>query len=141
MEIEVRTFNLSRNSWAQSLVEQYLKKIKPFEKISFRLIKDEKKWLAGIEAKDRVWVCDENGDSLSSVKFSKNIENLRDGGCRKIFFLIGGPFGFSKSVKERSDQTILLSPFVMNQEVALTVLMEQIFRAYTIINGHPYHNE
>lgn len=141
MEIEVRTFQLSKNSWAMDLVDSYLKKIKPFEKISFKPIKDEKSWLKGIEPSDHVWICDENGESLSSKQFSKNISHLRDGGIRKLILMIGGPFGFSDEVKERGNKVLLLSPMVMNQEVALTVLMEQVFRAYTIINNHPYHND
>ncbi len=141
MEIEVRTFNLSRNSWTQDLAKRYLKKITPFEKIEFRIIKDEKKWLQGIESTQKLWICDEGGRAESSRSFAKSISSLRDGGCRKLFILIGGPFGLPEDVKERSEKTILLSPFVMSQEVALTVLFEQIFRAYTIINNHPYHNE
>lgn len=141
MEIEVRTFHLSRNSWVNDRAEEYVKKIKPFEKIQFKIIKDEKNWLKGIESNDRVWVCDERGSSHTSKRFAKKIENLRDGGCRRLFILLGGPFGFTDAIRERADQIVLLSPFVMNQEVALTVLFEQLFRAYTIINNHPYHND
>jgi 23S rRNA (pseudouridine1915-N3)-methyltransferase len=140
MEIEVRTYNLSRNSWAQDVLSDYLKKVTPYEKITFRSLKDEKKWLMGIDASDRLFVCDESGKSLSSIEFSKKLEHLRDHACPRLFILIGGPFGFGKEVKQRADLTLSLSPFVMNQEVALVVLMEQIFRAYTIIHNHPYHN-
>ncbi len=141
MEVEFRTAGLSRNSWAQELVDKYLTKIQPFEKVSFKNIKDEKKWLQGIEAADRLWVCDEKGASLSSKSFSKEISNLRDGGVKKLIIAVGGPFGLPDVVKERANRALLLSPFVMNQEVALTVILEQVFRAYTILNNHPYHNE
>ncbi len=141
MEIEFRTAGLGRNSWAQGLVEKYTTKIQPFEKVSFKNIKDEKKWLQNIEPADRLWICDEKGASLSSKSFAKEISTLRDGGVKKLIFAVGGPFGLPDSVKERANRVILLSPFVVNQEVALTVILEQVFRAYTILNNHPYHNE
>ena len=140
MQIEVRTFNLGRTSWVNERIESYLLKIKPFEKIKFKIIKDEKKWLDGIEPSAKLWVCDERGKAESSIQFSKSLSNLRDGGCKNLYILLGGPFGIPEEVKKKGDKIILLSPFVMNQEVALVVLFEQIFRAYTIINNHPYHN-
>ncbi len=141
MQIQIRTFHLSKTSWAQEIVEQYVKKIAPFDKIQFKVIKDEKDWLKGIVDSDRVWSCDERGESLTSKTFSKKIAALRDGGVKRLFFLVGGPFGLPEEVKKRANLTLTLSPFVMNQEVALAVLMEQIFRAYTIIHNHPYNNE
>lgn len=141
MEIEVRTTHLSKNSWAKTLADDFEKKISHFEKISFKVYKDETKWMTDLSEKDRVFICDENGKSLSSHQFSNQISKLRDGGVHRLIFFIGGPFGLPDSLKERANLSICLSPFVMNQEVALTVLMEQVFRAYTIINNHPYHNE
>ena len=141
MELEVRTLQLSKNSWASELSSRYIRKIVRFEKINFKNIKDEKKWLAGVESKDIVCACDERAQSLSSKEFAKKIETLRDGGTRKLIFYIGGPFGLPEEVLSRANLKLTLSPFVLNQEIALTVLMEQIFRAYTIINNHPYHNE
>lgn len=141
MEIEVRTFHLNRNSWVQELKNQYVKKIGYFENFVFKAIKNESLWLKAIAPTDHVWVCDERGESLSSHQFSRKIEQLRDNGCRRLVFIVGGPFGLPQEVKERANGTLMLSSFVLNQEVALVVLMEQIFRAYTIIHNHPYHNE
>ena len=141
MELEVRTFQLGRTSWSQDVIEAYVKKISPFEKLSFRILKNEKKALQGINGQDRVWACDERGRSFSSKAFSQEISKMRDGGIKKLVFYIGGPFGLPAEVRERANQVFTLSPFVMSQEVALVVLQEQIFRAYTIIHNHPYHNE
>ena len=141
MQIEVRTFGLGRTSWVNERIQIYLKKIGPFEKIQFKVIKDEKKWLDGVEAGDRIWICDERGRAESSIDFSKSLSRLRDGGSKKLVFILGGPFGIPDDIKDKGEKTVLLSPFVLNQEVALVVLFEQIFRAYTIINNHPYHNE
>ena len=141
MIIEVRTTHLNKKSWASELSLSFIKKISHFEKIEFKIYKDEEKSLSDIEDKDRVFICDENGKDFSSTGFAGEISKLRDGGVQRLIFYIGGPFGLSDKVKKRANQSICLSSFVMNQEVALTVLMEQIFRAYTIINNHPYHNE
>jgi 23S rRNA (pseudouridine1915-N3)-methyltransferase len=141
MEIEVRTWQLSRSSWALELLESYRRKISPFEKISLKAIKDEKKWLPNPGAGTRVWVCDERGVAESSHQFSARLSRLRDGGCRRLIILVGGPFGLSRSLCDHAEHKVLLSPFVLNQEVALTVLFEQVFRAYTIMHNHPYHND
>ncbi len=141
MEIEVRTVHLSKKSWAFALATDYVAKIQPFEKIRFNVIKDEKKFLDKVSPQDRVLVCDERGEALQSRPFSHRISQMRDGGIQKLFIVIGGPFGLPKEVVDRANITIQLSSFVMNQEVALIVLMEQVFRAYTILNNHPYHND
>lgn len=141
MEIEIRTTHLSRNSWAQERAADFVKKISHFEKIKFQIIKDEKNFLKGVSPKDRVVVCDERGENLSSRKFASIVENYRNGGIQKLYFFIGGPFGSPEELLQRSDLKFSLSSLVMNQEVALAVLFEQIFRAYTIINNHPYHND
>ena len=57
------------------------------------------------------------------------------------FFLVGGPFGLDEKSKERADLALKLSSFVLNQEVALITIFEQIFRGFSIIYNHPYHNE
>ncbi len=141
MELEVRTTRVGRNSWALPLIAQYQKKILPFDKVEFKNLKSDQRFLENLNPKDVVWLCDERGEALGSRPFSKKIQHLRDGGCKKLVFVVGGPFGVSDAIRERANFQMILSPFVLNQEVALTVLFEQIFRAYTIIHNHPYHND
>ena len=141
MEIEVRTTHLRKSSWALERVAQFEKKISRFEKIQFKLIKDEKKLIPEKKSGERIVLCDERGQSFTSRELAAEVEGWREGGIQRLVFLIGGPFGFSEEERKKVDIVLTLSSLVMNQEIALIVLMEQIFRSYTIINNHPYHND
>lgn len=142
MEIEIRTLGLSKSSWATPVTQTYLKKIQFFHPSSeFKLIKSEKDFLKGVEPKDWVVVCDERGRLLNSHEWSKEMGRWLESGKRKLYVFIGGPFGLPPEVRERADISLGLSSLVMNQEVALVVLLEQLFRGFTLLKGHPYHNE
>ena len=141
MSIEVRSLQLKKSSWALPLVEGYRQKISHFHKVEFRWIKNESNFLNKIEERDWVVACDERGNGLTSKAFAGKLEQWLDVPGRKIVFIVGGPFGLPETVKERANMLLRLSDFVFNQEVALSVLAEQIFRGFTIINNHPYHNE
>lgn len=141
MELEIITTHISKSSWSFQLAEEYVTKLKAFDKVRFNVIKNEKKFLDKVKPGDRVICCDEHGEAFTSRQFSKKISHFRDGGVQKLIFFVGGPFGLAEDVLQRADLKLQLSRLVMNQEVALTVLMEQIFRAYTIIHNHPYHND
>ena len=76
----------------------------------------------------------EEGEQLDSVSFSKIIEQIPD-----ITFIIGGAFGLSEEVKKSVDKTLSLSKMTFTHEMALLILVEQIYRAERILEGHPYH--
>ena len=141
MKIEVRTHSFSKSSWVHPIVETYQKKISGFLPVEVKLLKENKSLLQGVGEKDLVILCDERGKDYSSMDFAKKMQQWCESGKAKIHFIIGGPFGATEELLQRKDESIKVSSFVLNQEVAMTVLMEQIFRAHTIINNHPYHNE
>ncbi len=84
---------------------------------------------------------DETGTALSSVAFAQRIERWRDGGVRELRFLIGAADGLSD--EERASATLLLSfgKATWPHMLARAMLAEQLYRATTIIAGHPYHRE
>lgn len=141
MEWELRTPSLSRNSWIHDVLENQEQKIRYYQNFQTRFFKKEKDLLKGIESKAWVIVCDERGQAPSSQGFATELGKILESGKNKAYFLIGGPYGLSQEVMTRADSLVSLSHFVLNQEVALAVLSEQIFRALTILNNHPYHNE
>lgn len=141
MEIEVRTLQISKTSWVHDVLHSYLKKTNHFLPIRFKMQKSEKDFLRSVDAKDFVVVCDERGKAFSSKQFANQFNKILSSGKQKCVIVVGGPFGLPKEVIERANLSISLSHFVFNQEVALAVLFEQIFRAFTIINNHPYHND
>lgn len=141
MKVEIRSQQIAKSSWAFNAFDLYQKKLKHFCDFDFKLLKEGKSLLQNVDPQDFLILCDERGETLSSKDFAKKVMDLRDSGKKRIVIIVGGPFGADQEVKARANLTISLSSFVMNQEVALITIFEQIYRAYTIIHNHPYHNE
>ncbi len=84
---------------------------------------------------------DERGQALASLEFAKRLGQWRDGGVRDLAFLIGGAEGLSDSVKKRASLVLSLGPATWPHFLARGMLLEQIYRAETLLAGHPYHRE
>lgn len=82
---------------------------------------------------------DENGRSLSSDAFAKLLGRHADSGVKTCAFLIGGPDGHGSSLLASADLKLSLSAFTLPHGLARVVLIEQLYRAATILGGHPYH--
>lgn len=82
---------------------------------------------------------DERGKSLTSAEFAKLVANLRDTGTRDLAFLIGGADGFSSEIKSRASRALSFGPATWPHMLVRTMLAEQLYRAATIMAGHPYH--
>ena len=96
--------------------------------------------LSRVTAKDTVILLDEKGKEYSSSEFSKEVEKLISGG-KNIVFVIGGAFGFSDAVYARSDGKVSLSRMTFTHQMVRAIFVEQLYRAFTIIKGEPYHHE
>ena len=74
--------------------------------------------------------------------FAESIQKLMNlSGSKRIIFLVGGAFGFHSSVYDRADGKIALSEMTFSHQLIRLIFMEQLYRAFAIINNHPYHNE
>ena len=94
-----------------------------------------------IDPRDYVVLMCERGKSFTSEKFASDVlAKSGDLGHGRLVFVIGGPFGHGKEVERRADVSLRLSEMVMNHRVARMVLLEQIYRAWTIVRGEPYHH-
>lgn len=86
-------------------------------------------------------VLDERGNSLASSNFAKSIGDWRDGGASELCFAIGGADGHGDAVREAARTALSLGKLTLPHGLARIVLMEQLYRAVTILAGHPYHRE
>jgi 23S rRNA (pseudouridine1915-N3)-methyltransferase len=87
-----------------------------------------------------LYVLDERGRQMTSLEFSQHLEDIvSTDSKRKVYFLLGGSNGHSDSVKARADCLLSLGKMTMPHQLARLVLIEQIYRAQTISQGHPYH--
>lgn len=95
--------------------------------------------LSGCEGADRIVALDERGKTPDSVAFAKLLSRWRDDGLQDIAFVIGGSDGLSDDVLKRAHYTLSLGAMVWPHLLVRSMLAEQLYRAYTIQTGHPYH--
>ena len=97
--------------------------------------------LKAIKPTDRVILLDERGKEYRSVEFAEEIRRLSLAGGKDIVFVIGGAYGFPEAVYARSVGKISLSRMTFSHQMVRTIFAEQLYRAFSIIKGEPYHHE
>jgi len=95
--------------------------------------------LHAVDDADMHIALDGKGKMLSSAAFARLLGEKRDGGTSTLAFLIGGPDGHGTAALEAAHLTLSLGPMTLAHGLARVVLSEQIYRAVTILTGHPYH--
>ncbi|MDX9883140.1 MAG: 23S rRNA (pseudouridine(1915)-N(3))-methyltransferase RlmH [Prolixibacteraceae bacterium] len=97
--------------------------------------------LRQLESGDELILLDENGQQYSSAGFARFLEKKMLSGTRYLVFAVGGPYGFSEQVYGKAAQKVSLSPMTFSHQMVRLIFMEQLYRAFTIIKGEPYHHE
>ncbi len=138
----------TKNEHWLGLQEEYLKRLSHFVSHSITEIKDKRphesveiegnRILEKVNQSSFVCLLDIKGRSLGSKKLAGMIEKWQVQGLKEVVFIIGGFEGVSSAVVERADFSLSLSLLTLTHEMARVVLIEQIYRAYTIIKGYPY---
>ena len=93
-----------------------------------------------LQPTDVVVLLDEHGAEYRSVDFARWLEQKRNT-ARRLVFVIGGPYGFSKDVYTRANEQVSLSKMTFSHQMIRLTFTEQVYRACTIIKGEPYHHE
>jgi 23S rRNA (pseudouridine1915-N3)-methyltransferase len=104
-------------------------------------IKESIKIAQSIGDDDYVVLLDERGKELKTVEFSGFLEKSFLLSKKRIVFVIGGPWGFSENVYLRADYKLSLSKMTFPHQLVRLLFLEQLYRAFTIIKGEPYHHE
>ena len=155
MEIKLIVVGKTKNHELINLISNYVKRINFFNKfqiIEVNSIKTKKnneneiKKIEGenilkkIKNNDLLFLLDEKGKNYNSRKFADFLKiKLKE--SKTIIFVIGGAFGFSKEVYAKSNGLISLSKMTFSHQIIRLFFTEQLYRAFTILNNHPYHNE
>ncbi len=84
---------------------------------------------------------DSSGRQLDSLAMARMMKDLRDSGRTRIAFAIGGPLGLDAELLERADECLSLSKMTFPHELARLIVLEQLYRAFSIVHGQPYHKE
>jgi len=132
----------------KTLQDEYLERLSHFVNCEIKEVKDAReansaeiegnRLLASLNHSSFVVLLDVKGRTLSSYELAAEIEKWQNRGSREIAFVIGGANGVSREVAERADVTVSLSFLTFTHEMARVILIEQLYRAFTIIKGFPY---
>ena len=101
--------------------------------------RDERELLSNVKAGDHLILLDAGGGGMSSEGLAKFVSDHRMRGTKRLIFAIGGPDGVRGDVRSRANRTLGLSPMTLPHELTQAILLEQLYRAFTIIKGEPYH--
>lgn len=142
MKIKLAWIGKTREPAIHSLTAEYLKRLARYAPTESAELKDEQALLASV-AKDRskaVFVLlDTRGKQLTSEELANFLDYHQNRGTGALLFAIGPADGFSDEARKASQFQLSLGKITMAHELARVVLLEQLYRAYTILKGHPYH--
>jgi len=155
MEIKLVVVGKTKNKELISLIEDYIKRINFFNKfqiIEVNSVKTKKNnldeikkiecenILKKIKKNDLFFLLDEKGKNYNSREFADFLK-VRFQESKTIVFVIGGAFGFSKDLYNKSKGLISISKMTFSHQIIRLFFTEQLYRAFTILNNHPYHND
>lgn len=131
--------------------QKRLKRLTNFELIVFPDIKakspqifkekEAKQVLEKLKKEDQLILLDDKGSSFTSIEFAQEIEKRQMLLQKKVIFLVGGAYGFHESIYERTNAQLSLSKMTFSHQLIRLIFLEQLYRAFTIIKGLPYHHE
>ncbi len=103
-------------------------------------VKEGQLLMKKIRPSDYVVLLDERGRQQTSTEWASWIQNRLSSG-RDVVFVIGGAYGFSREVYDRADGLVSLSKMTFSHQMVRAIFLEQLYRAFTILRGEPYHHE
>jgi len=145
MTLRIAWIGKTKEPAIQALTDEYLKRLSRYADAEGLSLKDERALLAlasrdpKTHAKHALVLLDSRGKQLSSEELAKFIANHQDRSPLPLLFAIGGADGFSDQARRAASFTLSLGKMTLAHELARVVLLEQLYRALTILKGHPYH--
>jgi len=156
MNIKLLAIGKTDDKQLLSLIETYTKRLGHYVKFNIDIIPDIKNTknlseaqqkekegeliLKKIVSTDFLILLDENGKQFSSVEFSSYLQKKMNAGTKQLVFVIGGPYGFSETVYKKAQGKISLSKMTFSHQMVRLFVVEQIYRAFTILKNEPYHH-
>ena len=117
--------------------------LKETKNLSPQIIKEKEGELIlkQISKYDKIILFDEKGLEFSSMDYSVFFQRQMNAGIKTLCFVVGGAFGFSDEVYKKADQKIALSKMTFSHQMIRLLIVEQLYRAFTILKNEPYHNQ
>lgn len=157
MKITLLTVGKTDRDWVRQGLEIYVSRLKHYIPFTLTEIpelknvaalsreqikaKEGELILKNLKPTDDVILLDEHGKEYTSVQMAGILQDKISYGCKDMVFIIGGAYGFSDTVYARANSKISLSKMTFSHQMVRTIFAEQLYRAFTIMKGEPYHHE
>jgi 23S rRNA (pseudouridine1915-N3)-methyltransferase len=144
VRLRIAWIGKTKNLAIQSLTDDYLKRIQRYADAEALQLPDEAALLklrekSGPRPAHAIVLLDSRGRQLSSEEFAQFLQNHQDRNSQPLVLAIGPADGFSGAARKSATATLSLGKMTLAHELARIVLLEQVYRAFTILKGHPYH--
>ena len=153
MKLKLVWVGKTREDWIKNGSDEYLRRICRYTPLTVLEVKDDpyadqatgrmkeaERIMKHIPPNAYVILLDERGEQLSSPQFATLLRRQQDAGTPEVVFAIGGAYGFAPFLYERAQQRIALSAMTFTHQMVRPIFLEQLYRAFTILNGEPYHH-
>jgi 23S rRNA (pseudouridine1915-N3)-methyltransferase len=148
VKIKIAWIGKTKEPAIAALTEEYLKRISRYAPVEGIQLRDEAALLdmcgqaAGAKggAKSTLGLMDSRGKDFSSEQFARFLGDYQDRIPLPLVLAVGGADGFSDAARAAAQHTLSLGKMTLAHELARVVLLEQVYRAFTILKGHPYHS-
>lgn len=145
MKLKLAWIGKTKNPAIQSLTDDYLKRISRYTEVEGLSLADESALLklrekSGSRPAHTVVLLDSRGKTFSSEEFARFLQDHQERNPQPLVLAIGPADGFSEHARKAASTTLSLGRMTLAHELARVVLLEQVYRAFTILKGHPYHS-
>jgi 23S rRNA (pseudouridine1915-N3)-methyltransferase len=157
MKITFLTVGKTEDAYLKDGIEKYVKRLKHYTRLELidlpelkntkalspeqQKAREAEMILKKISPLDHVILLDENGMELTSKQFAAYLDKKAVSATASLVFVVGGPYGFDDSVYQRANDKLSLSRLTFSHQMVRLFFIEQLYRAFTIIKGEPYHHE
>jgi 23S rRNA (pseudouridine1915-N3)-methyltransferase len=157
MKITLLTVGKTEDAYLKDGIEKYLKRLKHY--IKFEIVelpelkntkalsqeqqkaKEAEMLFKNLAVTDNVILLDEAGQQLTSVQFADMLNKKMLASINNLVFIIGGPYGFDDAIYKRANDKLSLSRMTFSHQMVRLFFVEQVYRAFTILKGEPYHHQ
>lgn len=157
MKITLLTVGKTDVSWVKDGLAVYVARLSHY--VQFRLVeipelkavsslsreqicrKEAALILGHVKPSDELILLDEHGSTMASLEFSRFLSDRMSRGRKDLVFVVGGAYGFAPEVYDRAVSKLSLSKMTFSHQMVRVIFAEQLYRAFTILKGEPYHNE
>jgi len=144
VKLKIAWIGKTKDSAIQSLTNEYLQRIARYTEVEPLVLPDESTLLklraqTGTRPANTIVLLDARGKQLSSEDFAQFLQSHQDRNPKPLVLAVGPANGFTDEARQSASAVLSLGKMTLAHELARVVLLEQVYRAFTILKGHPYH--